>query len=134
MNKFIRLCSLSILCSGSLNVPAQVMRGEISPGLYANVSVDSGGKLVYSGLSGIPSVISTSNSSTVLLGIGGVFTGATEDITQYAEVRVSVFSDVASATDGLQLQQSKDGINWDASDVYTIPSATNKTYGSGAVS
>lgn len=41
---------------------------------------------------------------------------------------VSVHASHASATDGLSLQQSSDGTNWDVTDAYTIPAATGKVY------
>ena len=78
--------------------------------------------------------ISTVNSSAVALGIGGVFTGAAEDITEYADIRVTVFSDQASAVDGLQIQQSSNGTNWDISDTYTIPASTGKVFSVAASS
>lgn len=81
----------------------------------------------------LTTVFSTVNTSVTPLAANGVFTGTAEDITKYAEVRISIYTDVASATDGLQIQQSKDGVNWDTSDVYSIPAATNKTFGVGAV-
>ena len=77
-------------------------------------------------------IVSTANSSTVTLGIGGVFTGTSEDISQYSTISVTVFSDVASAADGLSLQQSSNGTNWDNLDVFTIPAATGKTFSVGA--
>jgi len=40
-----------------------------------------------------------------------------------------VISNVASATDGLSIQQSSNGTNWDILDVYTVPAATGKTFG-----
>lgn len=73
-------------------------------------------------------LLSTVNSSTATLAISGVFTGTSEDITQYGYVNISVFSDVASATDGLSIQQSSNGTNWDINDVYTVPAATGKTF------
>ena len=76
-------------------------------------------------------VISTTNSTTVALGIGGVFTGTSEDITEYADIRVSIFADQVSATDGLQMQQSSNGTNWDISDSYTIPASTGKNFSIG---
>jgi hypothetical protein len=81
----------------------------------------------------LTTTFSTANSSTTPLGIGGVYTGTSEDITKYAEIRVLIFSDQASATDGLAVEQSPDGINWDLSDSYTIPANTNKSFGFGAV-
>jgi hypothetical protein len=76
-------------------------------------------------------LISTSNSSTTTLGISATFTGASEDISNYNNISVNVFSDVASATDGLSIQQSSNGTNWDVTDVFTIPAATGKTFSVG---
>jgi hypothetical protein len=75
--------------------------------------------------------ISTANSSTATLTSGSVFTGTAEDVSQYSEVRVSIKSDVASATDGFSAQFSPDGTNWDITDTYTIPANTGKTFGFG---
>ena len=73
-------------------------------------------------------LISTANSTVVALGIGGVFTGTAEDVTEYADIRVSVFSDQISATDGLQIQQSVNGTNWDLVDPCGIPAASGKIF------
>lgn len=78
-------------------------------------------------------VVSVQNSSIAPLGGGATFTGVSEDITKYAEVRVSLFTDQASATDGLKMEQSTDGTNWDVSDSYTIPASTSKSFGVGCV-
>ena len=78
-----------------------------------------------------PSLVSTLNSSTAALGIGGVFTGTSENVADYAEVRIVVFTDQVSATDGLSVQQSPDGTNWDIIDTLTVPASTGKTYGFG---
>jgi hypothetical protein len=78
-------------------------------------------------------VVSTVNSSTAALGIGAVFTGTSEDVTEYVDARVLVFSNQASATDGLSIQQSSDGTNWDIVDAYSIPASTGKTFGVGTV-
>jgi hypothetical protein len=71
-------------------------------------------------------VTSTANSSTANLAGAAVFTGTSEDTTDYALIQVSVFSSHASATDGLSLQQSSDGTNWDITDVYTVAATTAK--------
>ncbi len=76
-------------------------------------------------------VVSTVNSSAVALGIGALFTGSSEDVTEQADVRVSVFTDQASAVDGLQLQQSSNGTNWDIVDSYTVPANAGKTFSVG---
>ena len=72
-------------------------------------------------------VVSTANSSTATLTSGSVFTGTSEDLKDYSLITVTVISDVASATDGLSLQQSSNGTNWDLIDTYTIAAATAKT-------
>ena len=75
-----------------------------------------------------PNHISTDNSTATPLGISGVFTGTSEDITNYAVMFVNVYSNVASATDGLCIQFSTDGTNWDISECYTIAADTYKTF------
>jgi len=64
--------------------------------------------------------VSTVNSSTTPLGIGGVFTGIGELTDTYASITVFVFSDKASATDGLSVQFSQDNTNWDSTSSTTI--------------
>lgn len=73
-------------------------------------------------------VISLLNSTTATLGIGGVYTGTGEDVSNFSEMRISVFADQASATDGLSIQQSTNNTNWDIVDTYTIPASTGKTF------
>lgn len=75
---------------------------------------------------GVLNVQSVLNSTTSVLGIGGEFTGTAEDVMNYASLTFMVISDVASSTNGFQIQQSADGSNWDVSDSYTIPAATGK--------
>ena len=88
--------------------------------------VDSSGRLVTAPQPA--NVISTANSSTSVLGAGAAFTGTSEDISNYAAITVNVFASHASATDGLSIQQSSNGTNWDFSDVYTIAATTGKMY------
>lgn len=73
-------------------------------------------------------VVSTVNSSTSVLGSSGIFTGTSENVLQYSTIIVTVFADQASATDGLSMQQSDNGTNWDNIDTYTIPVSTGKTF------
>lgn len=76
-------------------------------------------------------VISVLNSTTATLTSGSVYTGTGEDVTNFSEMRVSVFSNVASATDGLSIQQSSDNTNWDITDTYTVSLSSagqGKTY------
>lgn len=66
-------------------------------------------------------VVSLLNSTSATLLSGAAFTGTGEDVANFSEMRVTVFANVASATNGLSLQQSTDNTNWDVVDVYTIP-------------
>lgn len=72
--------------------------------------------------------VSANNTTSALLGIGGVFTGTADDTVNYSGIIVSVKADVASATNGLQVQFSPDNVNWFTSDEFTIPANTCKTF------
>lgn len=65
----------------------------------------------------IPGVLSAGNSSTTPLAGGATFTGTWEEITNYSGIVISVFADVASATDGLKFEWSSDGTNVDVDEV-----------------
>jgi hypothetical protein len=59
-------------------------------------------------------VVSKNNSTAVALGAGGIFTGIVDkDVHQYSQLTLYVYSDVDSATDGLEMQFSSDGVNFD---------------------
>lgn len=73
-------------------------------------------------------LIDINNSSMSPLGAGGIYTGQWIDITEFGIAYVSVYSDVASATDGLQVQQSVDAVNIDHADTYSIIAATGKNF------
>lgn len=72
--------------------------------------------------------VSASNSSSTPLGAGGVFTGLLLSTLDNGVIFITVYSDVASATDGLSIQQSQDGTHWDFVDTYTIAAGTPKEY------
>ena len=67
------------------------------------------------------------STSTPLAG-GGTFVGDTVDILNYSIITVSVYANVASATNGLKIEQSMNGSNWDWDDVYTIAAGQAKTF------
>lgn len=67
-----------------------------------------------------PAVISTANSSTTNLAGGATFTGTGESTLSYASVTVMVLSSHASAADGLAVEQSVDGTNWDIADYRNV--------------
>ena len=70
------------------------------------------------------SLVSTANSTIANLAAAAVFTGTSEDISEYSDISVTVFASHATATDGLSLQQSTNGADWDITDVYSIVAAT----------
>src|SRR5207302_2011557 len=72
--------------------------------------------------------VSTGNSSTALLGISGVFTGAFEDVTDYAAITISVFADQASAAGGLEFDWSHDGVNQDASSTSNVAASSGRAF------
>ena len=72
-------------------------------------------------------IVASNSSTTPLLG-GGVFTGAAMEITNYAVINVCVYSDVASATNGVTVQFSPDGTNWDHSHSTTYTTGSGKGY------
>lgn len=76
--------------------------------------------------------VDSGNSSTTPLAGDATFTGTTLDVTDAALIQVAVFSDVASATDGLSIQFSIDGTNWDFTDDYTVLASTGKIYSAQA--
>ena len=116
----------NVLTSGSAVVTA--LATESTSGVFLNfpipgitaVSVTANG------------VISTANSTSVALAANAVFTGPAEDITEFADVRLMVFADQPSAVDGLQLQQSTNGTNWDSIDAFTVPATTGRPFSVGA--
>lgn len=79
---------------------------------------------VYLNFPEVTALESSVNSTTTPLGIGGVFTGNAEDLLNYVGVNISVYSDQASAVNGLSVQFSPDGTNWDQITTYSISAAT----------
>ena len=75
---------------------------------------------------------STLNSTVVNLAANAVFTGASEEVTIYSNIKVNVYSSHASATDGLNYQQSHDGTLWFPMDFYAIPALTPRSFSVGA--
>lgn len=63
--------------------------------------------------------ISVGNSTTATLSSNSTFTGFYEDVSDYSSITINIFSNVASASNGLILQFSSDGTNLDNSIYYT---------------
>ncbi len=111
-----------------LGVRRDTATTEAADGEYTAITTDSAGRLrVNVG----PSLVDTGNSSTTTLAGNAVFTGTALDVTEYASITVTTYSNVASATDGLQLQFSPDGTNWDFTLTATAAAATATTIKSG---
>jgi hypothetical protein len=70
-----------------------------------------------------PAVQDTGNSTTATLGGGANFTGTAFDLDGYSTWSVNIFSDVASAANGLDIQWSDDATNWDFTDQTTSVAA-----------
>lgn len=68
------------------------------------------------------------NTHTANLGIGASFTGAATDLGDFLGVLVTVYSDQASAVDGLEIQFSNDGATWRVGDVFSIGAGSFKTF------
>jgi hypothetical protein len=83
---------------------------------------------IQAGGASIEGEVSAGNSTTTPLGAGGVFTGVAFDITEFAAINVNVASDVASAADGVRVQFSPDGVNWDHSHATTYSGTTGVGY------
>lgn len=57
--------------------------------------------------------VSVDNSTSTPLTASAVWVGSAEVVTEYSSLSITVHSDVASTVDGLELQASSDGTNWD---------------------
>lgn len=85
--------------------------GPVTVSNEVEIKNDSGNPIPIS--DSVESYIVDTNSTTVPLGSNGVFAGEAFDVSKYSAINVNVFSDVFSATDGVKVQFSPDGINWD---------------------
>jgi hypothetical protein len=104
-------------------LPVSNLRTIITDGTNEAAVNDHGHLSTYS-----PSEVLTGNSTATPLLADAVFPGASVDVLEFAVIQLNVYADVASATDGLSVQFSSDGTNWDHTDVYTVPAANGKVY------
>ncbi len=105
---------------------AGAVLAEIARVLNADPALTDYGLFVRNRPHGVISVNETGNSSITPLGISATFTGTGEDVKDYATITVLVKSDEASAIDGLSLEYSPDGTNWDDNDKYTVSADSAK--------
>lgn len=75
-----------------------------------------------------PGFISEINSTTTTLGSNATFTGVVEDVSQFSSLTVFVYSDQASATNGLKLELSTDGVNWDRQKPITVKADSSQAH------
>lgn len=72
--------------------------------------------------------VDLNNSTDILLGISGTYTGEWTDTTDYGIAYVSVYADEDSADDGLVIEQSTNGTEVHFDDVFTIVANRGKNY------
>lgn len=77
-------------------------------------------------------VVSSENSSVTPLGANQTFTGTAVELTDFSAINVAAFSDVSSATDGLKMQFSPDGVNWDHSHNFSVTGNIGVSYAQAA--
>ncbi len=101
-------------------VGKNVLAGKFDNGTFNTLSVTNSGYLRTT----TTNVISTVNSSSTPLLAGAAFTGTGESVYNYKEIAVYVYSNIISAVNGLSLEFSSDGTNWDFKTQSTIAAAT----------
>lgn len=103
----------------SASLVRSIITGKSIDGAYTNQRADG---------------ISSLNSTTATLLAGATFTGTWEDVVGFANIAISLYSDVDSATDGLKIEFSNDGVTVHSDDVFTISGGTGKQYTFGVIS
>ncbi len=108
---------------------------DTNPTRYAlrNVLYDASGNAIEINDSGqlkvvLDGKVCPNNTTQTPLAADAVFNGTSGETLDYALIFVSVFSDVASATNGLKYFTSSDNVTFYAEDSFTIPANTNKTF------
>lgn len=74
------------------------------------------------------SAIDTGNSTSAPLGPNGVFAGTPFDAKDYSTLCISVKSDQSAAANGISVQYSSDGTNWDHIHAYDYLANTGLSY------
>lgn len=73
-------------------------------------------------------VVTTGNSRTALLSSNEVFTGTAVDVSRYAEVSVQIAANQDSKEEGVSLELSNDGTNWDLKQTGTYTALDAQTF------
>ena len=74
------------------------------------------------------SIVDTNNTTTDSLLADEVFTGEATEILHFATIALLVYSDVASATEGMAIQFSSDGSDWHVGEAYSILAGATKFF------
>lgn len=92
------------------------------------LEIDSNGAAQVNILSG--GLVDDNNTTSVALLADQEFTGTATECLNYSIIYVNVYSDVGSATDGLHIEFSSDGVNWreGLGDEFTIEGGFEKTF------
>jgi hypothetical protein len=93
--------------AGDLNVSANIQVGG------SDVSVSNPVPVSGTITTSLEGFVDPGNSSITPLAAGATYTGTAIEITDYSAINVAAFSDVNSAINGLRMEFSPDGINWD---------------------
>lgn len=106
-------------------VPVQATYvGANQSGNLVGLTLDSASNL-NSNVQKITGIIDANNTSSTPLGANATFTGGWTEIRDYNSINLGVFSDVASATDGLKIQYSADGVSVHHTHLWTFPGGAN---------
>ena len=116
----------SVDSSGDLIGPTNPLPVKITDGTDTADVIETNG---FKGLVAVaPGHVSTDNSTNSTLTGDEVFTGEWEDVTNFGVIVITTKSSHASATDGLCVEFSSDGVNVDSTDAYTLLANTGKTW------
>lgn len=116
---------------GDVGVMSLAVRDDVlttltpADGDYTPLKVDDFGRLHVS----TKSVEDGNNTTAATLGIDAVYTGTATDILHYKTITIVIFADEDSAVDGVSLQWSGDGTNWDHVATYTYTASTDFSVG-----
>lgn len=86
---------------------------------------DPNGKLATTSLG----VVDSNNSTTTTLLANATYTGTSTSVLPYSSISVILYSNVASATQGLAIEFSMDGTNWDDSSTFSFTPGTGVNQG-----
>jgi len=114
--------------TGSGNLKVSLAESTATQAVSGTITANQGTAGGSSWPVALPGTVSAVNSTTVTLPSSSVFTGTSEDISGFASVAVSVFTDQNSAAGGLSPQFSSDGTHWDFAGSHTISSSIGQVF------